>query len=58
MEKAAFLLGRVPQTRKAVLEFPDDVVAAAQAAAFARSGFEAPADPTAEPWAPMCPPAP
>ncbi|MBI1989219.1 MAG: hypothetical protein HYS65_05720 [Betaproteobacteria bacterium] len=38
---------------KAVNEFPDDVTAAAQAAAQARGFLLAPDDPAAEPWPPM-----
>ena len=38
---------------KAVSEFPDDVLAAAEAAARARGAFEAPDNPAAEPWPPM-----
>lgn len=38
---------------KAVSDFPDDVVAAAEAAARSRGAFEAPGDPAAEPWPPM-----
>ena len=38
---------------KAVSGFPEDVLAAAEAAARARGAFEAPGDPAAEPWPPM-----
>ena len=38
---------------KAVSEFPDDVLAAAEAAARARGAFESPDHPAAEPWPPM-----
>ncbi len=38
---------------RAVNEFPEDVMAAADAAAKARDACPAPGDPTAEPWPPM-----
>ena len=38
---------------KAVQEFPDDVIVAAQAAAHARSCLPAAGNPAAEPWPPM-----
>jgi hypothetical protein len=52
-----FALARAAGLDKALREFRDDVIAAALAAEHARSGFDAPADPTAEPWPPMrvCP---
>ncbi len=38
---------------KAVQEFPDDVIAAAQAAAHTRSALPAANHPATEPWPPM-----
>jgi hypothetical protein len=38
---------------KAVAGFPEDVLAAAEAAARARGAFEAPGHPADEPWPPM-----
>jgi hypothetical protein len=38
---------------KAVAGHPDDVLAAAEAAAKARAAFGLPEDPAAEPWPPM-----
>ncbi len=38
---------------KAVHEFPNDVIAAAQAAAHTRSALPAAGNPAAEPWPPM-----
>lgn len=38
---------------QAVQEFPDDVIAAAQAAAHTRSALPANNNPVAEPWPPM-----
>jgi hypothetical protein len=38
---------------KALAEFPDDVVLAAEQALGNRGGIEYPADPAAEPWPPM-----
>lgn len=40
---------------KAVTEFPQDVLVAAEAAARARGAFSAPDSSTAEPWPPMRP---
>jgi hypothetical protein len=39
--------------QKAMAEFPDDVVAAAEQAAQLAGRVKAPADPRAEPWPPM-----
>lgn len=46
-------LAREIGLEKAVHEFPDDVIAAAQAAARTRSALPAINDPSAEPWPPM-----
>ena len=54
MEKSEILaVARAAGLGKAVHEFRDDVIAAAYAAAHARSGFDQPHDPAAEPWPPM-----
>ena len=56
MDKTEILTAaRAAGLDKAIRDFRDDVIAAALAAAHARSGFEAPADPAAEPWPPMRP---
>ncbi len=49
----ALALARSIGLEKAVQEFPDDVIAAAQAAAATRSALPAPCSPAAEPWPPM-----
>jgi hypothetical protein len=46
-------LARIVGLEKAVDEFPDDVIAAAQAAARTRSALPATGNPAAEPWPPM-----
>lgn len=46
-------LAREIGLEKAVHEFPDDVIAAAQAAARTRSALPATANPADEPWPPM-----
>jgi len=46
-------LARKIGLEKAVHEFPDDVIVAAQAAAHARSALPAAGNPAAEPWPPM-----
>lgn len=48
-----FTLALEAGLEKAVNEFPDDVIAAAQAAAQARGFLLAPNNPAAEPWPPM-----
>jgi hypothetical protein len=54
MEKSEMLaIARAAGLGKAVHEFREDVIAAALAAAHARSGFDDPRDPAAEPWPPM-----
>ena len=54
MDKTEILTAaRAAGLGKALHELRDDVIAAALAAAHARSGFESPADPAAEPWPPM-----
>ena len=47
------LLARRAGLDKALAEFPDDVVAAANQAAGAVERMRAPTDPRAEPWPPM-----
>ena len=51
--KEAFEVARRAGLEKAVMEFPEDVLVAAEAAARARSAFPAPVSPNAEPWPPM-----
>ena len=46
-------LAREIGLEKAVHEFPDDVIAAAQAAARTRSALPATTNPADEPWPPM-----
>lgn len=46
-------LARKIGLEKAVHEFPDDVIAAAQAAAHTRSALPATPNPADEPWPPM-----
>ncbi len=46
-------LARKIGLEKAVHDFPDDVIAAAQAAAHTRSALPATNDPADEPWPPM-----
>jgi hypothetical protein len=46
-------LARKSGLEKAVREFQDDVIAAAQAAAHTRSSLPATDNPAAEPWPPM-----
>ena len=46
-------LARSVGLEKAVHEFPDDVIASAQAAAHTRSALPAINNPAAEPWPPM-----
>ncbi len=41
--------------QKALIEFPDDVAAAAAQALNNAGAVQVPTDPTAEPWPPMCP---
>ena len=54
MEKAELeMLARRAGLDRALAEFPDDVVAAAEQAASALARMKAPADPKAEPWPPM-----
>ena len=49
----ALALARKAGLEKAVQEFPDEVIAAARAAAQTRSALPAPCSPAAEPWPPM-----
>ena len=49
----ALALARNVGLEKAVQQFPDDVIAAAQAAAHTRNALPATNDPAAEPWPPM-----
>jgi hypothetical protein len=54
MEKAIVeLLGRRAGLDKALAEFPEDVVAAAEQASGAVAKMKVPTDPRAEPWPPM-----
>jgi hypothetical protein len=46
-------LARVAGLEKALAEFPDDVVAAAEQALNNARGVKVPIDPSAEPWPPM-----
>ena len=46
-------LARAAGLDKAVAEFPEDVVAAAQQALGNAGAFTVPTDPAAEPWPPM-----
>jgi hypothetical protein len=56
MEKTEILaIARAAGLGKAVRDYREDVIAAALAAAHARSGFDEPRDPAAEPWPPMRP---
>ena len=48
-------LARRAGLAKALVEFPDDVAAAAKQAASVTDKIKAPADPRAEPWPPMRP---
>lgn len=52
-ELDALSLARQVGLGKAVQEFPDEVIAAAQAAAQTRSALPAASHPAAEPWPPM-----
>ncbi len=52
-ELDALALARKAGLEKAMQEFPDDVIAAAQAAAHTRSALPATSNPAAEPWPPM-----
>jgi len=47
------MLARVAGLDKALAEFPDDVVAAAEQALGNKGGIAYPAEPGAEPWPPM-----
>ena len=47
------LLAKSAGLEKALAEFPDDVIAAAEQALGNRSGIAYPTDPAAEPWPPM-----
>lgn len=47
------LLARRAGLDKALAEFPEDVVAAAEQASGALERIKAPTDPRAEPWPPM-----
>ena len=47
------LLARRAGLDKALVEFPDDVAAAAEQAESALARMKAPTDPRAEPWPPM-----
>jgi hypothetical protein len=54
MEKAIVeLLARRAGLDKALAEFPEDVVAAAEQASGAVAKMKVPTDPRAEPWPPM-----
>ena len=54
MDKATIeLLARRAGLDKALVEFPDDVAAAAEQASGVVARMKAPADPRAEPWPPM-----
>ena len=54
MEEAELIaLAHAAGLQKALADFPEDVVAAAGAAAKARGDFSAPADGTSEPLPPM-----
>lgn len=52
-ELDTFAAARAAGLEKAVRQFPDDVVAAAQGAVQARDALISPDDITAEPWPPM-----
>ena len=47
------LLARAAGLEKALAEFPDDVLAAAEQALNNAGAVQVPADPAAEPWPPM-----
>jgi hypothetical protein len=47
------LLARRAGLEKALIEFPDDVAAAAEQAVGVAARIKAPGDPRAEPWPPM-----
>ena len=54
MEKATIeLLARRAGLDKALVEFPEDVAAAAEQASGSVARMKAPTDPRAEPWPPM-----
>jgi hypothetical protein len=54
MDKATIeLLARRAGLDKALVEFPEDVAAAAEQASGAVARMTAPSDPRAEPWPPM-----
>jgi len=56
MDKATMeLLARRAGLEKALVEFPEDVVAAAEQASGSVARMKAPTDPRAEPWPPMRP---
>lgn len=47
------ILARAAGLEKALAEFPDDVLAAAEQALSNAGAVQVPADPAAEPWPPM-----
>ena len=54
MDKATIeLLAKRAGLSKALAEFPDDVMLAAQQALGNQGGIQYPTDPAAEPWPPM-----
>jgi hypothetical protein len=54
MDKATIeLLARLAGLEKALVEFPEDVAAAAEQASGSVARMKAPTDPRAEPWPPM-----
>lgn len=52
-EAEVVIAAKAAGLHKAVDQFPDDVRAAAKAAAQARNAFSPPGEPTVEPWPPM-----
>ncbi len=52
-DRTVLELARAAGLEKALLLFPDDVIAAARLARESAAGFTAPSDPAAEPWPPM-----
>ena len=55
MDPIIAALAQTAGLQKAIAEFPDDVIAAAQQAMNNAGAVKVPTDPTAEPWPPMRP---
>ena len=53
MDPIIAALAQTAGLQKAIAEFPDDVIAAAQQAMNNAGAVKVPTDPTAEPWPPM-----